>query len=133
MTGVCIRKGIPLIEIDVNLTGQEPKTIPQPTPNFLFKYFWDLDPRSGAFDSGPRLIRQCNKIDWGNVELGKGALILGESRYDPVYEIPVEEVLTAHYAEGMEAQMQPGEVITAVDPVKFLPYSFIKYDWELTE
>lgn len=132
VTGVCIRKGIPIIEIKVNLTGPEPEAIPQPTPNYLFKYFWDLDPRSGAFDSTPRLIKQCNEIDWGKVELGKGALTLAESRHDPIHEIPVEEVLTAHYAEGMEARMQPGEVVAEVDPAKFLPYSFIKYDWELT-
>ncbi len=64
VTGICIRRGIPIIEIKVDLTKQvEPEAIPQPTPNFLLKYFWDIDPRSGAFDSPTRLIKQQNVIN----------------------------------------------------------------------
>jgi acetoacetate decarboxylase len=132
VTGVCIRKGIPIIEIEIHLTKPiDSETLPQPTPNFLFKYFWDLDPRSGKFDSTPRLIKQCNDIDWGKIESGDGTLTLAKSKYDPIGEIPVEEVLSAYYAKGVKARMHPGEVITKVDPKTVLPYSFIKYDWEL--
>ena len=134
VTGVCIRKGIPIIEIKVNLTGQaEPGAIPPAAPNYLFKYSWNPRyPILGTFDYSPRLIKQRNEIDWGKVELGKGELTLAESRFDPICEIPVEEVLTVRYAEGVEVRMQPGEVVAEVDPESFLPYSFIKYDWELT-
>jgi len=130
VTGVCIRKGIPIIKIKVNLTGPgEPEAFPPIGPNYLFKYF--EDPRLGTFDYNPRLVRQYNEIDWGKVELGEGEIALGKSRYDPIYEIPVEEVLIAGYTKGMEIRMQPGEVVAEVDPMKFRPYSFIKYDWEL--
>jgi len=134
VTGVCIRKGIRFIEIKANLTGQaEPGAIPPAAPNYLFKYFWNPRyPKLGTFDYKPRLIKQRNEIDWGKVELGNGELTLAESRYDPICEIPVEEVLTVRYAEGVEVRMQPGEVVAEVDPESFLPYSFIKYDWELT-
>jgi len=129
-TGVCIRKGIPIIEIKVNLTGPaEPEAIPPLRPNYLFKCF--QDPSLVKFDYIPRLVKQYNEIDWGKAELGEGELTLARSKYDPIHEIPVEEVLVASYAKGMEIRMQPGEVIAEVDPIEFLPYSFIKGDWPL--
>lgn len=130
-TGVCIRKGIPIIEIKVNLTGAaEPEDIPPLGPNYLFKYF--ESPRLElAFDYNPRLVKQYNEIDWGKPELGEGELTLAKSKFDHIHEIPIEEVLMAGYAKGMEIRMQPGEVVAEVDPIKFRPYSFIKLDWEL--
>jgi acetoacetate decarboxylase len=128
--GVCIRKGIPIIEIKVNLTGTaDPEAIPPAAPNYLFKYF--QDPRLDRFDYNPRLVKQQNQIDWGKVELGEGELTLAKSKYDPIYEIPIEEVLMAGYTKEMEIRMQPGEVVAEVDPIKFRPYSFIRDDWPL--
>jgi acetoacetate decarboxylase len=130
VTGVCIRKGIPIITIKVNLTGPaEPGAIPPAGPNYLFKHF--QDPRLDRFDYNPRLVKQYNQTDWGKVELGEGELTLAKSKYDPVNEIPVEEVLMAGYTKGMEIRMQPGEIVAEVDPTKFRPYSFNKGDWEL--
>ena len=130
VTGVCVRKGIPIITINVDLAGPaDPEDIPSQGPNYLFKYF--EAPRLGAFDYNPRLVKQYNKIDWGRPELGKGELTLAKSKYDPIHEIPIEEILIAGYTEGMEIRMLPGEVVAEVDPVKFRPYSFLKIDWEL--
>jgi acetoacetate decarboxylase len=130
VAGVCIRKGISIIEIKVNLTGPaEPGTLLPTVPNYLFKHF--QDPRLDRFDYNPRLVKQYNQIDWGKVELGEGKLALAKSKYDPIHEIPVEEVLMAGYTEGMEIRMQPGEIVAETDPTKFTPYSFIKGDWEL--
>ena len=130
VTGVCVRKGIPIITINVDLAGPaDPDDIPSQGPNYLFKYF--EAPRLGAFDYNPRLVKQYNKIDWRRPELGKGELRLAKSKYDPIHEIPIEEILIAGYTEGMEIRMLPGEVVADVDPVKFRPYSFLKIDWEL--
>lgn len=66
-----------IIKIQVNLTELvEPEAIPQPKTNYLFKYFWNPEGRSGTFDYHPRLIKQSNEIDWGTVDLGKGELML---------------------------------------------------------
>jgi len=131
VTGVCIRKGIPIITIKVNLTGPaKPGAIRPLGPNYLFKNSWG-DPRMDRFDYNPHLVKQHNKIDWGKVELGEGELTLAKSKYDPISEIPVEKVLMAGYTEGMEVCMLPSEFVVGVDPMKFRPYSFIKVDWEL--
>jgi acetoacetate decarboxylase len=130
VTGVCIRKGIPIITIKTNLTGPaEPEALPPAKPNYLFKYF--QDPGLSTFDYKPRLVKQHSEIDWGKVEIGNGELTLAKSEYDPIYEIPIEEVLMTGYTKGLEIRMQPGEVIAEVDPIEFMPYSFIKGDWQL--
>lgn len=132
-SGICIRKGIPIIEIKANLIGPPPpQAVSTPRPKFLFKHFRDPSwTKSGKFDYNPRLVKQFNEILSGKVEVGKGELTLADSKYDPISEIPVEEVLMASYVEGMEVRMLPGEVVAEVDPVKFMPYSFIKEDWPL--
>jgi len=128
--GICVRKGIPIIKLEASLTGPaEPEAIPSFGPNYLFKHF--MDPSGGQFDYNPRLVKQFNEISWGKVELGEGELTFAESKYDPISEIPVEEVLTAGYAKGIEIRMQLGEVVAEVDPLEFWPYSFIKNDWPL--
>jgi len=120
-TGVCIRKRIPIIRIEVNLKGPaEPEAFPLIRPNYLYKY-----------PGVPRLVKQPNEIDWGKVELGEGDLALGKSKYDPLHEIPIEEVLLAYYIKGMKVRMRPSEVVAKVDPIDFLPYSFIRTDWPL--
>lgn len=130
VTGVCIRKGIPIMTIKVNLTGPvEPESLPPAKPNYLFKHF--QDPRLSTFDYKPRLVKQSNEIDWGKVEIGEGELKLAKSEYDPICEIPIEEVLMAGYTRGLEIRMHPGEVVAEVDPIEFMPYSFIKGDWPL--
>lgn len=130
VTGVCIRKGIPIITIKVNLTGPVgPEVLPPLKPNYLFKHF--QDPGLSTFDYKPRLVKQHSKIHWGKVELGEGELTLAKSEHDPICEIPVEEILMAAYTKGSEIRMQPGQVIAEVDPLEFMPYSFIKGDWPL--
>jgi len=131
VTGVCVRKSIPIITIKVNLTGPAPPGAIPPTPNYLFKHF--RDPRLDRLDYNPRLVKQHNQIDWGKVELGKGELALARSEYDPIHEIPVEEVLMAGYASGMEVHMQPSEIVAEIDPIKFRPYSSINSDWPLQD
>jgi acetoacetate decarboxylase len=130
VTGVCVRKGVPIITLKVNLTGPvEPGAVPPAAPNYLFKHF--RDPRLDRLDYNPRLVKQCNQVDWGRVEIGEGEVVFGKSEDDPIHEIPVEEVLMAGYAEGMEVRMLPGEIVAEVDPIKFKPYSFISTDWPL--
>ncbi|UCB60909.1 MAG: acetoacetate decarboxylase family protein [Candidatus Bathyarchaeota archaeon] len=130
VTGVCIRKGVPIIKIKVNLTESVvPEALPHMGSNYLFKHF--PSPDMNGFDYNPRLVKQFNEIDWGKPELGEGELTLGKSKYDPIYEIPIEELLMVGYSERIKIRMQAGEVISEIDPIDFLPYSFIKDDWPL--
>jgi acetoacetate decarboxylase len=129
VNGVCIRKGIPIIEITATLTGPAtPDDAAPPTPFYLFKHFPNPNMRVGSFDYPPRLIKFRYKSKTGTVKVGKGELTLTLSRHDPLYEIPVEAVLSARYVEGLEIQMRPGEVVAEVDPATFQPYAFSTVD-----
>jgi acetoacetate decarboxylase len=130
VTGVCIRKGIPIIEITATLTGPAtPDDTVPPTPIYLFKHFPNPNIRVGSFDYPPRLIKQTNVTKADTIEVGDGELTLTPSRHDPLHEIPVEAVLSAQYVEGGNIQMGPGEVVAEVDPATFQPYAFNKMDF----
>ena len=128
VTGTCVRRGIPLIQIEVKLTGPAGQ-MPPPEPNYLYKCF--VAPSLSGFDYNPRLVRQYNDIDWGETEIGEGKVTIGKSKYDPIHEIPIKQVLMAGYSKGMEIHMKPGEVVAEVDAEAYLPYGFNKFDWEI--
>jgi len=131
VTGVCIRKGIKIIEVKVNLTGPGEPPPPLP-PWYLTKYFphpklghfgWTSE-STEIFDFNPRVIKCTVEIDWGKIEAGEGQILFGNSQDDPLHEIPVEAVLGASFYDGMEIRLLPGEVVGEIDPVKFRPYAF---------
>jgi acetoacetate decarboxylase len=129
-SGVCVRRGISLIQIDVNLTGPvDASAMPAPQPNYLFKSF--VAPSLSGFDYNPRLVRQYNDVVWGEMEIGEGKISIGKSKYDPIHEIPIKQVTMAGFAKGVEIRMKPSEVVAEIDAKTYLPYSFIKFDWEL--
>jgi acetoacetate decarboxylase len=148
VTGVCVRKGIPIIGITVNLTRPAtPDDAAPATPFYLFKYFPNPDIQVGSFDYPPRLIKYRMevahaqvlddavhhgagaRVRGGRVEVGDGELTLTASRHDPLHEIPVEAVLSARYVEGFSVRMGPGAVVAEVDPATFQPYAFNKMDF----
>ena len=126
-TGVCIRRGIQIIELKVDIVEHYGDSM-EPTPNFVFKAFPSLE--NPGIEGKVRLVKQINDIDWGPVETGEGEIKLVESKYDPLYEIPIEEVLAAFYTEGTEIRMNFGEVLTEVSAEEYEPYFFIKSDWD---
>lgn len=127
-TGTCIRRGHTILKLTVQLTGPFTQQLPN-TPNYLIKAL----PSSTleGFDAPPLLIRQHNEINWGKPEIGQGKLEFGKSHYDPLYEIPVKEVLLAGYTTNMQIWMKSGKILTQIDPKQYLPYSVIKNDWPL--
>lgn len=126
--GTCIRRGYTIFKLTVEIVGSFTQELPT-SPNYLVKAFPSAT-REG-FDAPPLLIQQHNEINWGNPEIGQGQLEFGKSPYDPIHEIPVEEVLMAGYTTDMQIWMKPGKILTQLDPKQYLPYSAIKEDWPL--
>ncbi len=129
VTGTCVRRGFPILQIEAKLTGPFPGPMPPPEPHYLYKGF--ISPTFSGFDYNPRLLKQYNDIDWGEIEIGEGKVTLGKSKYDFLYEIPIKQVVMAAYTKGMEIRMKAGEVVAEVDAETYLPYTFNKYDWEI--
>ncbi|MHA1963227.1 MAG: acetoacetate decarboxylase family protein [Candidatus Thorarchaeota archaeon] len=125
--GVCIRRGIPIVEIKGTLTAVLEETV-ETGPHFLVKSI--LDEKGVGARANPILMRQKNVVELGKIEIGEGSLTFGESKYDPLHEIPVEEVMMVSYSENATITMPPGNAIKEIDAEEYTPYQIIKYDWD---
>lgn len=124
--GQCVRRGVPIVEIEgkvVEVMEEEVST----GPHFLVKSM--ADERGIGAGLKPLLIRQQNKVELDRVEIGEGTVKFGDSIYDPLHEIPVNDVVMFSYAEG-KIVMPPAKVLGELDPIEYAPYQFIKYDWD---
>lgn len=126
--GLCIRRGIPIIEIKGTLTEVLEETVTT-GPHFVVKSM--LDERGVGARKNPILMRQQNISNLGKIEIGEGTVSFGVSKYDPLHEIPVDEVLMMSYSENATILMPPGNAITEIDAEEYSPYHVIKYDWDL--
>jgi len=126
--GVCIRRGIPIIEIKTTLTDVLDEEF-IPGPHFVIKSI--LDEKGVGARIGPVLLRQQNIVEMPKVEIGEGTVSFGKSKYDPLHEIPVEEVMMVSYSENATITMPPGNAIVTIDAEEYTPFHVIKYDWDL--
>ena len=125
--GKCVRNGFTIIEIKGTLSDEmEPSE--EVTPHFLIKSI--LDEKGVGARKNPLLLRQVNPTEFDKIELGEGTLTFGESKYDYLYEIPVEQVMALTYMENGTILMPPGVVVAEIDAEEYTPYHSIKYDWE---
>ncbi|MHA2395907.1 MAG: acetoacetate decarboxylase family protein, partial [Candidatus Thorarchaeota archaeon] len=125
--GVCIRRGVPIVEIKGTLTSVLEETV-ETGPHFLVKSI--LDERGVGARKNPVLMRQKNTANLGKIEIGEGSLTFGESKYDPLCEIPVDDVMMVSYSENATITMPPGTAIKEVDADEYSKFQLIKYDWE---
>lgn len=125
--GVCVRRGIPIVDIKVTLIDVLEET-PSIGPHFVIKSM--LDEKGVGAHPKPVLIKQENVLKMDKIEIGDGLVSFGESKYDPLHEIPVNEVIIVSYSENARITMPPGNPITEIDAEEYSPYQFIKYDWD---
>jgi acetoacetate decarboxylase len=124
--GLCVRNGFPIIEIKGTLEG-EIEGSDDPTPHFVIKSV--LDEKAVGPRKDPLLLRQVNPSEFDKIEMGEGTLKFGESKYDYLHEIPVDQVMMINYMENGTILMPPGEVVAKLNADEYSPYHGIKYDW----
>jgi len=93
---------------------------------YLIKSF--RAPDDQMFDYPPRLIRQHTVFRPKTIEWGQAHVKLIPSNYDPWYEVEVVNPIGAMRIVG-DNTMLPGQVLTELDPMAYLPYSLVKWDW----
>ena len=122
--GAMGRMGVELAEI----RGEVAETL-EPAPYnerlaFYFKFL--LDPAGGRFDGDPELVHVVR----GQQDLRRlridGELILRESRFDPIADVPVHRVLDIVYTESH--QTQRGSIVGHVPAEWVWPYRHQRYD-----
>jgi acetoacetate decarboxylase len=85
-------------------------------------------PDNQGFDYPPRLIRQNTVFNPKTIEWGQAEIKLTRSDCDPWYEVEVVNLVGALRIVG-DNTMLPGQVLTEVDPLEYLPYAFAKWDY----
>lgn len=128
--GWVAREGIRFLEIHMELTDTLPE-LPPMGPTFLFKAMPKIDLTPG-FDGPVFLASQTTDIELKSLELGNAKLTVSESLHDPWVEIENPEVLAAFFLVS-DNTMQPGKVLSEVDPEAYLPHYYKMTDFSAGE
>ena len=143
VTGYTERHGIKFMQVEARLTGEvndDNAALDEllalgvnPEGEFservyLFKHSHS-PVKTGIFDYPPLLVEGHTRFrpktfKWAEVEIQ-----LTESAYDPWNEVPVERMLGGFYTVG-DNSMLHGRVLQKVNEFEFLPYSFLKYEFD---
>ena len=124
VSGVMGRQGVDLVEI----TGRVAEDLePQPyNERYAFYFKFLLDPAGGRFDGDPELVH----VRRGQQDLVRqrveGEVLLRESRFDPIAELPVRRLLSLVWTESH--QTQSGAIVGHVPSEWVWPFRHQRYD-----
>jgi acetoacetate decarboxylase len=122
--GSFTRMGTTFLEVAGRVTGELPATPDRTRTSFYLKFL--PSPSGKGFDGDPMLVycrRDEKTRSLGNVE---GEVILRESRFDPVVDLPVLSLRSIELAE--RSSVQSGEVVAAIPADCVAPYVHQRYD-----
>jgi acetoacetate decarboxylase len=95
---------------------------------YLFKHS-PSPVKSGLFDYPPLLVEGTTRFRPKTFTWAEAEIELTPSEYDPWSELPVERMLGGFYTVG-DNSMLHGRVLQKVNELEFLPYAFVKWEFE---
>ncbi len=124
LVGTFTRLGVTFVEI----RGRAVETLPTPPDahrvDFYFKFL--RAPDGHGLDSDPALV-YCHRDDsTRELERVEGEIILRDSPYDPVADLPVRRIVSL--TVGQKRSVQRGEIVGRVPAADVLPYVHQRYD-----
>jgi len=124
VSGTMSRMGVDLVEVRGPVTeALEPQPFNE-RHAFYFKFL--LDPAGERFDSDPVLVHvRRGQEDTVRLRID-GSLVLHESRFDPIVDVPVVRILSTVYTESY--QTQSGAIVGPVPSAWVWPYRHQRYD-----
>jgi acetoacetate decarboxylase len=122
--GSFTRMGTTFVEITGTITGEQPPTPDRTRTSFYFKFL--PSPTGKGFDGDPMLLYCRRDEKTRTLWSVDGEVTLGESRFDPVADLPVRQLRSIELAE--RSSIQTGEVMTTVPADWITPYVHQRYD-----
>jgi acetoacetate decarboxylase len=124
VSGTVTRMGIPYIEVKARI-GESlgPRTFDE------FAYCFKALPaceKGGTFDGDPLLVRLEWKHDQQQVHRAEGEIILRDSPFDPVADLPVRRIVQMEYEVG--STRSNGTVLRSVPGAWLMPFLVQRYD-----
>ena len=90
-----------------------------------------IDRREGGFDGDVFLTQLDWKRDYTDVKTCIGDIILRESPWDPMVDVPVRKIVRIEMAEG--STRTSGQVLQKIPPEWAAPFIHQRYDDRLTD
>lgn len=118
------RHGIAFVEVRGAVSGPLPLPAPARRTDFYFKFLPAVD--GSGFDGDPVLVHCVRNEKVRRLERVTGDVVLRESLYDPVADLPVLRLL--EITIGEKTSDQSGRVAERVDAQALLPYVHQRYD-----
>ncbi|MFG2722496.1 acetoacetate decarboxylase family protein [Streptomyces sp. NPDC048416] len=118
------RHGIAFVEVRGAVDGPLPLPGPTRKTDFYFKFLPAVD--GDGFDAGPVLVHCVRNEKVRTLEKITGDVVLRESMYDPVADLPVRRVV--EITIGEKTTDQKGTVAERVSAQALLPYIHQRYD-----
>ncbi|MFJ3906710.1 acetoacetate decarboxylase family protein [Streptomyces sp. NPDC090025] len=124
VTARLARHGIAFVEVRGAVS--EELTPPEPTEktDFYFKFLPAVD--GSGFDGDPVLVHCVRNEKVRKLERITGDVVLRESMYDPVADLPVRRLV--EITIGEKTTDQKGRVVERIDPSALLPFLHQRYD-----
>lgn len=124
LVGTVTRMGVTIIELRGTVTGSEDPPDPFERTDFYLKFL--RDPGGAGFDAPPSLVH-CHRLETNRTrETVDGEIILRDSAFDPVADLPVRRVVEMTLSERQSQQR--GEIVATLDPADVLPFVHQRYD-----
>ncbi|MBC3841739.1 acetoacetate decarboxylase family protein [Streptacidiphilus sp. 4-A2] len=118
------RHGISFAEVRGRVAGELPLPEPAEKLDFYFKFLPAVD--GSGFDLDPVLVHCLRKERVRRLERVDGEVLLRESPFDPVADLPVLRLL--EITIGEKTSDQRGRVVERVSAQALLPYIHQRYD-----
>ncbi|MFD8645367.1 acetoacetate decarboxylase family protein [Streptomyces zaomyceticus] len=118
------RHGIAFVEVRGAVSGPLPTPGPTEKTDFYFKFLPGVD--GTGFDADPVLVHCVRNEKVRKLERITGDVVLRESMYDPVADLPVRRIV--EITLGEKTTDQKGRVAERVSAQALLPYIHQRYD-----
>ncbi|ARP69585.1 acetoacetate decarboxylase [Streptomyces pluripotens] len=118
------RHGIAFVEIRGTVSGELPLPEPASKTDFYFKCLPAVN--GSGFDADPVLVHCVRRETARRLERITGEVVLRESVYDPVADLPVLRLRDITFGE--KTSDQSGRVVERVEAQALLPYLHQRYD-----
>ncbi|MFJ8666071.1 acetoacetate decarboxylase family protein [Streptomyces sp. NPDC093600] len=118
------RHGIDFVEVRGAVSGPLPLPEPAEKTDFHFKFLPAVD--GSGFDADPVLVHCVRHEKVRRLERITGDIVLRESMYDPVADLPVRRIVEITFGE--KTTDQKGRVAERVSAQALLPYIHQRYD-----
>jgi acetoacetate decarboxylase len=122
--GSFARMGVTFVEVAGRIAEQLETTPDRTRTSFYFKFL--PSPSSKGFDGDPVLVYCRREEKTRTLWRIDGDVVLRESRFDPVADLPVRKLRSIELAERSSAQT--GEVISTVPADWLIPFVHQRYD-----